>query len=165
MGVITSSAPSLSLICIPLTAATASAALVYAVLSGASFVPYCDMCVVVTCVKPIVPSPYQAWSPILHGSTSCSPPVITSTSPPALHRGGCSPGRTTGGPSWTAGGSDGGLEGGRTSDCRKEPRYHRPTPGGVQVWRESPARVTGSTSLRFTPKCNTAQAVHSATSQ
>lgn len=112
MGVITSLSFSLSLICIPLTAATASGASVRGVLSGTSIVPYCDMCVVVTCVTPFVSSPNQAWSPILHGSTSCSPPATISTWPPARHRDDCSPGRTTGGPSWIARGSDGGRAGG-----------------------------------------------------
>lgn len=104
----------LSLICIHLPAATADAAFAGDVLSGASIHhPSCDMCVVVTCVTPFVPSPNQASSPIPHGSTSCSPPATTSTSPPARHRDDCCPGRTTGRPSWTARGSDGGSKDGR----------------------------------------------------
>ena len=48
----------------------------------------------------------QEWSPSQRGSTSCSPPATTSISPPACPRDDSCRGRTTGGPSWTARGSE-----------------------------------------------------------
>lgn len=48
----------------------------------------------------------QAWRPNLRGSTSCSPPATTSTFLLAPPRDDSFPGRTTGGPCWTAKGSE-----------------------------------------------------------
>ena len=50
--------------------------------------------------------PDQEWSPSQRGSTSCSPPATTSTNPPARPRDDSCLGQTTGGPSWTARGSE-----------------------------------------------------------
>lgn len=49
---------------------------------------------------------YQVWRINRRGNTSCSPPATTSTSPPAPPRDASCPGRTTGGPFWTAEGSE-----------------------------------------------------------
>ncbi|XP_068161967.1 uncharacterized protein [Antennarius striatus] len=63
------------------------------------------------CTSPIKEYKYcpyeKAWSPNLRGSTSCSQPAITSIFPPTNPRDDSTPGRMTGGPSWTANASEG----------------------------------------------------------
>ncbi|XP_068438588.1 5'(3')-deoxyribonucleotidase, mitochondrial-like isoform X2 [Clinocottus analis] len=76
--------------------------------------------------------PYEkAWIPNRRGSTSCSPPATTSTFTSGPPRGGSCLGRTTGGPSWTAKGSEG------TQPRRSSPgTLTRRAIAGIHSWKK-----------------------------
>lgn len=85
---------------------------IFNIFLNAAFAPLLDrrhsvhreMCVI--CNLSVPSCFHQVWRPNHRGSTSCSPPATTSIYPPALLRGDSCRGQTTGGPSWTAKGSE-----------------------------------------------------------
>lgn len=79
--------------------------------------------------------PFQAWRTIQCGSTSCSQPATTSTSPSSPIRDDSCPGLTTGGPSWTAKGGE---------DLRMNPQQR---PGQLKIWMDELCVFTSTSSL------------------